>query len=106
MENSNKNKFFGAIRIDENPMNSKLVHAAITNTDPHKMVHMCISELMKEVELNTFDIPLYLCAIEILRQSLMDFMNSSDDPEVTREIYNMLKEKTTVITHMTHIPNK
>lgn len=94
------------ITIDSNPANSVLLQKSIeyilTDSNPVQAafdtVDESISMFYSGTTLNTFDVPCYLAALDIMRQSLMTLCDERD-----LEMYNKLKEHSVVNTfHMNH----
>lgn len=82
------------LRIDANPLTSKVIRAAIVGMNPHLIVRACMEEIAAGIKLNIFDLPYYAAAFEILRTSISTRFDESD-----QKIYNKLLETAQVYTY-------
>lgn len=94
------------VAIDSNPANSKLLQKSILNLFSGENPIQAAFDVTEEAvnmfyagtELNTFDVPCYLAALDIIKESLMTLCSSEDI-----KVYEKIKEHTVVNTlHMTH----
>lgn len=81
------------ISINGNPIASKSVRAILTDEKPIDVIAECMNEWMSGVELNEFDMPAYLVALDLIKTSLESTM---DDP--AQHLYEMMRNDATIIT--------
>lgn len=81
------------IPINTNPLASKVLPAAMMGIDPHDLIEDCMREILNGMELNTYDLPLYMAALSILTTSIKSQMSDTDE-----KIFNTLMKDTTVYT--------
>ena len=105
MENNNIHDT-SKVTIDSNPANSKLLQKSIVNLFSGENPIQAAFDVTEEAvnmfyavtELNTFDVPCYLAALDIIKESLMTLCSSEDI-----KMYEKIKEHTVVNTfHMGH----
>ena len=90
----NEANIFSTIMIDDNPMNSK----ALKEAEPHKVIQMCLQEIIKGLKLNSTDLVFYVLALEHLAMSLKSEMQRRDTTGLNMKIYRRINELTTVHT--------
>lgn len=99
--NNNSHDHEHMLRIDGNPLTSKVLKAALLMVNPHILVEACIEEIATGIKLNALDLPFWAAAFEILRTSI-----STDFDESEQQVYNKLLESAQVYTYRTKSPNK
>lgn len=109
MENKNHNSIYhdDHIVVDKNPLSSKLLTATMlqfmSGEEPSpdvafKVVDESIDKFYEGVELNAFDVPCYIMALDIMKQSLLTLCNEED-----MRLYEFLKKHCSVTTlHIDH----
>lgn len=92
------------VTIDSNPVNSKLLQKSVLNLFSGENPIQAAFDVTEEAvnmfyagtELNTFDVPCYLAALDIIKESLMTLCSSEDI-----KVYEKIKEHTIVNTFHT-----